>query len=97
MRAHAERIKALQGKPVFVAYRAGFDVLFVDWYLMRFVGKSRFSHSALDMKTYAMALLKKCYRDSTKRPMPATWFDKQPHVTLALNEAIEQEAPFATC
>ena len=51
-------IKGLGGKPVFVAYPAGFDFLFVYWYLIRFTGASPFSHSALDMKTYAMALLR---------------------------------------
>src|SRR6266702_853226 len=51
-------IRGLKGKPVFVAYPAGFDFLFVYWYLIRFVGESPFSHSALDIKTYAMAMLK---------------------------------------
>ena len=51
-------IKSLKGKPVFVAYPAGFDFLFVYWYLIRFVGESPFSHSALDMKSFAMAVLK---------------------------------------
>jgi hypothetical protein len=87
-------VLALKGKPVFVAYPAGFDFLFVYWYLMRFVGESPFSHSALDMKTYAMALLKIGYRDSTKRNMPRDWFDKLPHTHVALDDAIEQGALF---
>ena len=49
--------------------------MFVYWYLIRFTGESPFSHSALDIKTFAMALLKKDYRDSTKRQMPKKWFD----------------------
>jgi len=40
MRAYVEWIKTLEGKPVFVAYPAGFDFLFVYWYLTRFVGES---------------------------------------------------------
>src|SRR3954447_4603600 len=68
-------VKALPGPPVFVAYPAGFDFLFVYWYLIRFAGESPFSFSALDMKTYAMALLKTEYRQSTKRNMPRRWFD----------------------
>lgn len=94
MRAYVVWIKALGGKPVFVAYPAGFDFLFVYWYLMRFVGESPFSHSALDMKTYAMAVLKTGYRDSTKRNMPRNWFDKLPHTHVALDDAIEQGALF---
>lgn len=94
MRAYVAWIESLPGKPVFVAYPAGFDFLFVYWYLIRFTGKSPFSHSALDMKTYAMAVLKTGYRDSTKRNMPAQWFDDMPHTHVALDDAIEQGALF---
>jgi len=83
-------LKALPGKPVFVAYPAGFDFMFVYWYMIRFAGESPFSHSALDMKTFAMALLKKPYRDSTKRNMPKAWFDAVPHTHVALDDAKEQ-------
>ena len=87
-------VKGLEGKPVFVAYPAGFDFLFVYWYLIRFTGESPFSHSALDMKTFAMAVLKTDYRASTKRNMPKEWFDKLPHSHIALDDAIEQGALF---
>ncbi len=94
MRRYADWIATLDGKPVFVAYPAGFDFLFVYWYLMRFNGSSPFSHSALDMKTFAMAVLRKGYRDSTKRNMPKHWFDPLPHSHVALDDAIEQGALF---
>jgi hypothetical protein len=87
-------LKALPGKPVFVAYPAAYDFLFVYWYLMRFAGESPFSHSALDIKTFAMALLRKDYRDSSKRNMPRHWFDDLPHTHKALDDAIEQGALF---
>lgn len=84
-------LKSLPGRPVFVAYPAGFDFTFVYWYLIRFAGESPFSHSALDVKTFAMALLKKDYRDSVKRNMPRRWFDeKHRHTHVALDDAIEQ-------
>lgn len=87
-------IKGLPGKPVFVAYPAGFDFLFVYWYLIRFTGESPFSFSALDIKSYAMALLKTEYREASKRNMPARWFDDTPHTHVALDDAIEQGALF---
>jgi hypothetical protein len=83
-------LKGLPGKPVFVAYPAAFDFLFVYWYLIRFAGESPFSHSALDIKTYAMALLGTEYRESTKRNMPKRWFDDVPHTHVALDDAIGQ-------
>ena len=94
MKAYLAWLKGLPGRPVFVAYPAGFDFLFVYWYLIRFAGESPFSHSALDIKTYAMAMLKKPYRDSTKRNMPRRWFDPLPHTHRALDDAIEQGALF---
>lgn len=94
MLAYVKWIKSLDGKPVFVAYPAGFDFLFVYWYLIKFAGASPFSHSALDMKTLAMTLMKTNYRDSTKRRMPRRWFDPLPHTHRALDDAIEQGALF---
>jgi hypothetical protein len=87
-------VKALPGKPVFVAYPAGFDFSFVYWYLQRFAGESPFSHSALDIKTYAMAMLRSGYREATKKNMPKRWFDERPHTHVALDDAIEQGALF---
>lgn len=87
-------LEELPGKPVFVAYPAGFDFLFVHWYLMRFVGRSPFSFSALDIKTYAMAVLRRPFRQCTKNNMPRRWFDDAPHTHVALDDAIEQGALF---
>jgi hypothetical protein len=57
MAAYVAWVKGLPGKPVFVGYPAGFDFLFVYWYLIRSAGESPFSFSALDIKSYAMAVL----------------------------------------
>ena len=87
-------LKKLPGTPVFVAYPAGFDFLFVYWYLIRFAGESPFSFSALDIKTYAMAMLRTEYRQSVKRNTPRRWFDPLPHTHRALDDALEQGALF---
>jgi hypothetical protein len=84
----------LPGRPVFVGYPAAFDFMFVYWYLARFAGSSPFSHSALDLKTYAMALLGTEYRSTVKRTMPRSWFGDWPHSHVALDDAIEQGALF---
>ena len=90
MRRYISWLKSLPGKPVFVGYPAGFDFLFVYWYLIRFTGESPFSFSALDIKSYAMALLKTEYRESVKRNMPRRWFGSGVHRHIALDDAIEQ-------
>jgi hypothetical protein len=94
MPEYVQWLKHLPGKPVFVGYPAGYDFLFVYWYLMRFAGESPFSHSALDIKTLAMALLGTGYREATKRNMPRKWFDPIPHTHIALDDAKGQGALF---
>jgi hypothetical protein len=94
MPRYVEWVEGLPGRPVFVGYPAAYDFLFVYWYMMRFAGRSPFSHSALDIKTFAMALLGTEYRGSTKRSMPRRWFDEHPHTHRALDDAIEQGALF---
>ena len=88
MKSYVDWVNFLPGKPVFVAYPAGFDFLFVYWYLIRFAGKSPFSFSALDIKTYAMAMIGNGYHSSTKQNMPGRWFKGQPkHTHIALDDA----------
>ncbi|HEV7377614.1 MAG TPA: hypothetical protein VGN95_23055 [Pyrinomonadaceae bacterium] len=94
MQQYAAWLKGLPGKPVFVGYPVVFDYMFVQWYLHKFTGGSPFSFSALDIKTYAMALLKFDYSETTKATMPRRWFDDLPHTHLALDDAKEQGALF---
>lgn len=94
MRDYAAWLRELPGKPVFVGYPAAYDFMFVYWYLMKFVGESPFSHSALDIKTLAMTLLGTGYRQTTKKHMPREWFEPMPHTHIALDDAIAQGALF---
>lgn len=91
MRKYAVWARSFGGTPVFVGYPAGFDFLFTYWYLRRFTGESPYSFSALDIKTYAMAVLGCGYRESTKRNMPRRWFQGlPPHTHKAVDDAVEQ-------
>lgn len=94
MYAYTTWLKSLPGKPVFVGYPAGYDFLFVYWYLIYFTGESPFSFSGMDIKSYAAAVLKIPYRDCVKRNMPKRWFDNHEHTHIALDDAIEQGALF---
>jgi len=78
-------------KPVCIAYPASFDYSFVHYYLVRFVTHDPFGFSALDIKTYAMAVLGSNFKDTVKRNMPRDWFDdNHKHTHNALDDAIEQ-------
>ncbi len=94
MEDYVNWLKLLPGKPVFVGYPAAYDFMFVYWYLIKFAGESPFSHSALDIKSYAMAVLKKTFGETAKNKMPKDWFDDFPHTHVALDDAIEQGALF---
>lgn len=90
MATFASWVESFQMTPVFVGYPAGFDFLFVYWYLIRFLGWSPFSFSALDIKSFAMALLGTKYRATTKSRLPMRWQSKHPHTHVAVDDAIEQ-------
>lgn len=90
MPAFVRWVKELPGRAVCVAYPAGFDFMFVYWYLRYFAKESPFSFSCLDIKSYATALLNLPFRDVTKRTMPQHWFEKVPHTHVALDDAKEQ-------
>ena len=94
MRNYLAWIKALPGTPVFVAYPAAFDFMFVCWYLNRFAGENPFGWHALDIKTFAMALTGRDFLNTVKRNMPRDWFDDLPYTHKALDDAVSQGALF---
>lgn len=94
MQAYAEWVEALPGRPVFVAWPAAFDFMFVHWYLIRFVGRDPFGHNALDMRSFAMGLRGGDYHRNGKQHLPRAWFDPLPHTHMALDDAIAQGALF---
>lgn len=94
MRRYVAWLQALPGRPVFVGYPAAFDFPFVLWYLDRYAGANPFGYAVIDIKTYAMALLRLPYRACGKSAMPPAWFDPFPHTHIALDDALEQGALF---
>ena len=94
MRDYVAWLKSLPGEPVFVAYPAAFDFMFVCWYLNRFAGENPFGWHALDIKSYAMAVLRKEFGNTVKRNMPRRWFDDLPYTHHALDDALAQGALF---
>jgi DNA polymerase III alpha subunit (gram-positive type) len=90
MKEYVAWLEGIKGQKVFVGYPTGFDFTFVYWYLIRFAGKSPFGFSALDMKTFAMALLPQTFRGTSKKTMPKEWFGESKHSHVAVEDAIEQ-------
>jgi hypothetical protein len=90
MTEYVKWLKNLPGKPVFVGYPVTYDFMFVYWYLINFTKESPFSFSGLDVKTFAMCMMRTDYREASKRQMPKRWFSKDPHNHVALDDAIGQ-------
>lgn len=88
-------IAGTHSAPVFVGFPVGFDFTFVLWYLHTFTDGSPFSWSALDMKTFAMALTDLPFKQTIKPKLPAEWLpDDLPHTHIALDDAREQAQIF---
>lgn len=83
-------------KPVLVGFPAGYDFMFLHWYICKFHGASAiFDYSILDVKSYAMALLGKPYLECDKKHLPKVFKTKgKQHTHLAVDDAEEQGKVF---
>lgn len=81
-------------RPVFVAFNATFDWMFVHWYFIKFLGKSPFSVSGLDAKAYYMGMMNETWTNTTKRKVTRQFPVDLPHTHNALDDAREQAQLF---
>jgi DNA polymerase III alpha subunit (gram-positive type) len=93
-RAFGQWIRTFPGRPVLVAYPAGFDFMWTQWYLVNFTARSPFRDSAIDIKTLAMLKLGTAYSQVQKHALPPEWTEGLPHTHIALDDAREQAALF---
>jgi hypothetical protein len=78
-------------RPVFAAYPASFDWMFVYHYLISYYGSSPFGFSGvLDMKSFYAARSGSVFAAATKRSMPRYLLSSRPHTHHALDDAREQ-------
>ncbi len=81
-------------RPVFVAFNATFDWMFVQYYLHRFLGRSPFGFSGLDIKAYYMGMAGCAWSETTKSKLDKQFLVDIPHTHNALDDAIEQAEIF---
>ena len=79
-------------RPVFVGFPLCFDMAFVHQYFLKYLGRDPFGRTSagLDIKTYAMCVLKCDMRDTVKKKLKdiIKWEGKHSH--NALDDAREQ-------
>ncbi|MFA6604345.1 MAG: exonuclease domain-containing protein [Patescibacteria group bacterium] len=81
-------------RPVFVAFNATFDWMFVHWYFCQFLGHSPFGHNGLDVKAYYMGLTGCEWGDTSKGDIVRRFPPRYAHTHNALDDAIEQAQIF---
>lgn len=84
----------LPGVPVFVGWPAAWDFMWVYWYLIRYTQQRPFGESAIDSRSYAMAMRRTPFLRTGKSHLPKRWFEALPHNHVALSDAVEQGVMF---
>lgn len=96
MREFAEWLEKLPGTPIFTAWPATWDFMWIYWYLVQFTGKRPFSEHGIDIRSYAMGMRKKPFMKCGKNYLPQRWFPEQVHSHVAVEDAREQGKIFVS-
>lgn len=87
--------QAGEGKrPVFVAFNAPFDWMFVNTYFHRFLGKNPFGHSALDIKSFFMGLHHVSWHETSMKHINSHYKKAKELTHNALDDALDQARIF---
>jgi len=81
-------------KPVFVAFNAPFDWMFVSDYFYRYLGRQPFGHAALDMKAYFMGMSGVSWAETSMKFISQQYLDDRHLTHNALKDAIDQAEIF---
>ena len=77
-------------KPVFVAFNAPFDWMFVSDYFYRFLGHQPFGHAALDIKAFYMGMSGGAWAETSMKYVSERYLDDRHLTHNALKDAIDQ-------
>jgi len=81
-------------RPIFVAFNAPFDWMFVNDYFHRYMDRNPFGHSALDIKSYYMGLNNVSWSDTSMRNVGKRYLGDQQLTHHALTDALDQAEIF---
>ena len=81
-------------RPVFVAFNAPFDWMFINDYFHRFLGRNPFGHTALDIKAYYMALNSSSWAETSMKYVSPRYLNSREITHHALRDAIDQAEIF---
>lgn len=81
-------------KPVFVAFNAPFDWMFISDYFHRYLGSNPFGHSALDMKAFFMGLHGSSWKETAMNNVASKHLEGKQIIHNALEDAQDQAVIF---
>lgn len=81
-------------RPLFVAFNAPFDWMFINDYFHRYMGHNPFGHAALDIKAYYMGLAGASWEQTSMRHIGSHYRSHEPLTHNALQDAIAQAELF---
>lgn len=80
--------------PIFIAFNAPFDWMFVSDYFHRYLGYNPFGHAALDIKSYYMGLSGSSWKETAMRDVSKNILDGRKISHNALEDAQDQAEIF---
>lgn len=90
MTDYLQWLSGLDGSPIFVGLPAVYDFGFVNHYLLRFCHENPFRRNAIDIRSYAMAILGTSWQGTTLADMPDEWVRGWEHDHTAAGDAMVQ-------
>lgn len=76
--------------PVFVAFNAAFDWMFITYYFHHYLGDNPFGHSALDIKAFFMGLTGVTWKETSMRNISPHYLGGRQLSHHALQDALDQ-------
>jgi len=81
-------------RPIFVAFNAPFDWMFVNDYFHRYIGHNPFGHNALDLKAFYMGMTGVSWEETAMRHVSGRYSDTRKLTHHALQDAVDQAGLF---
>jgi DNA polymerase III epsilon subunit-like protein len=80
--------------PLFLAFNAPFDWMFVCDYFHRFLGRNPFGHAAVDIKAFALGICQMTWDDTSIRNLSLKYLGNREFTHHALRDALDQAEIF---
>lgn len=96
MKNFGDWVRGVSGKfnPVFVAFNATFDWMFVHWYFHKHLIGNPFGISGLDIKAYYMGMMGCSWEETKSSKLDLKFRSSGGHIHNALEDATEQAGTF---